>query len=204
MNRPNRRISNRYLRHILQAIEEEMGGHSLRRMLRSAGLKRYLGEFPPLNNQTEAFASEISALGQVIRAYYGQGARGSLNRIGHAVWRRIAAEAPWSLKVRLFTLRVLPETNRCMKVLQVIVDEMRYPDGQISLHLADTDIIYVDRSSDFTYGQSSEENICWATGGMIQEALSWAMGLEYDIDEIACRATGAETCQFKIPLTSLR
>lgn len=203
MDRPNRRISNRYLRHVLQAIEEEMGGHSLRRIVRHAGLERYLGQFPPLDNQTEAFASEISAIGQVIRAYYGQGARGSLNRIGRATWRRIAAEAPFSLKIRLISLRVLPEANRCMKVLQVIVDELRYPDGQISVHLADTDIIYVDRSSDYTYGQTSEEHICWATGGMIQEAMSWAMNQEYDVEEIICRATGEGTCQFKIPLNTV-
>lgn len=200
MDRPNRRISNRYLRLVMMGIGEEMGSASLQRMLRQAGMNRYIGRMPPVDGRTEAFASELAAMQQVIRSYYGQGARGSLNRIGRAVWRQFVQEAPPLKKLRLFLYRFFPEPTRSMRILGALLAVIRTPDGEITLHQADTDLILVDRASDFTHGQVEDEPMCWVTLGMIQEALSWASGQEPDVEEIACRATGAKACQFMIRL----
>jgi predicted hydrocarbon binding protein len=35
---------------------------------------------------------------------------------------------------------------------------------------------------------------------MIQGALIWATGREADVEEVACKATGAPACEFKIKL----
>ena len=198
MERHNRRIPNRYLRHLLQAIEEEMGRQSLRMVLRQTGLERYVPKLPENNRETVAYASELATLQGGIRAYYGRGARGSLNRIGRATWRRMLDEAAVSQRVRLFYARLLPEPNRAMKLLQELLQEMSEGDGISSIHLVDPDLILVDESSDFTIGQTEDTNICWVTQGMLEEVLQWGADQEYDVEEIACRATGAPSCKFQI------
>jgi predicted hydrocarbon binding protein len=59
-------------------------------------------------------------------------------------------------------------------------------------------LILVDESSDFTFGQTDELNICWVTQGMLEEVLQWGSNQEYDVEEITCRATGGEVCKFQI------
>jgi predicted hydrocarbon binding protein len=198
MERLNRRISNRYLRHLLQAIEEEMGRQSLRMVLRQTGLERYVPELPENNHETVSFASEIAALQAGIRAYYGHGARGSLNRIGRATWRRMLEEAPFTQRLRLLYARLLPEPNRAMKLLQELLQEMSEGGGVCSVHLVDPDLVLVDESSDFTFAQTEDTKICWVTQGMLEEILQWGSTQEFDVEEISCRATGAEVCKFQI------
>ncbi len=201
MDRPNRRVSNRYFRHLMQAIEEELGAHSLHRMLRSAGLERYLGALPPADDQARAYASEIAILARVIREYYGQGARGSLTRVGRAAWRCMLAEATFSQRVGLLAARWLPGASRPGRALELLADEIRPQDGQIGVHHSEDGLLLVDESSDQTFGQASEERLCWITVGMIQEALKWATGGDHEVEEVSCRAAGAQSCRFQIQLS---
>ena len=198
MDRPNRHVSNRYLRHLIQAIEDEMGGQSLRMVLRQAGLERYLTRLPQLDDQTVAYASELAALQQAIRTYYGSGARGSLNRIGHATWKRIVAEAQLGRKIRLLLIRWMPLTRRTSGILGELTAEIRGAEGKISLTLEDPSLLIIDETSDFTYGQSDVEPICWVIQGMIEEALTWGRSQDFDVEEYVCRATGAAACKFRI------
>ncbi len=198
MDRPNRRVSNRYLRHLLQAIEDEMGRQSLRMVLRQAGLERYVTQLPKADNQAIAYASELAALQQAIRTYYGSGARGSLNRIGHATWKRIVAEAPIRRKLKLLLTRWRPWPERPEGILETLAAEMRGTGGDISVTVEGTSLLFIDQASDFTYGQTDEEPICWATQGMIEEALTWGQHQEYEVEEIACRATGVAACKFRV------
>jgi predicted hydrocarbon binding protein len=200
MNRSNRRISNRYLRHILQAIEDELGSPGLHRVLRQAELERYLGSIPQPDQQTSAYASDLARLAQAIRAYYGRGARGSLHRVGHALWQNMATEAPLLQKLRLSLLPLLSRTSRAEMALKWMVWEMRQPDGEVSLRLSDGEWLLIDSSSDFTFNQSAEDSLCWITVGMIQEALSRTMDRRFDIEETSCRASGATSCRFQIAL----
>jgi predicted hydrocarbon binding protein len=198
MSRPNRQITNRYMRHILQAIEEEMGRQSLRMVLRQAGLERYVSSLPPLNDQQVAYASELASLEQAIRTYYGRGSRGSLNRIGSAIWRSLIEEAPLMVKVRLFSMRLRPPRERWQAVLSILAQEMRGQKGRVSVGLQDEEIIFVDGEGDFAFGRHDETHICWITQGMIQEALVWAGLQDTEVEETGCRGRGAPECRFRV------
>jgi predicted hydrocarbon binding protein len=199
--RSDRRLSNRYMHHVMQAIEEETGAYSLRMMLRNAGLERYIDELPPVNTQTEIYASEFAALLQSIRDYYGSGSRGSLTRIGRDTWKRLVNSASIIKKIEFFFLPLLPLLPRCQKVLNYLADCMQEPDGEVSVHLMDTDLIFVDHSSDSTFGQEEDKPICWITLGMIQSALADITSKEQDVEEITCRAQGEDACRFRARLT---
>ncbi len=196
--RPDRHLSARYFQGFLQAIKDEIGAYSLRMMLMNADLGSHVSEH--LTEGQVVHSSELATLLHSIREYYGTGARGLINRIGRGVWKWLLTEASFDQKIKLSMIRILPLVSRRMKSMEFLAEQMKMANGQVSVHLLDTDLIFVDQTSDATYGQSANEPICWATKGMIQAALLWASGEECDVDEISCRAVGDEACKFRIQL----
>lgn len=65
--------------------------------------------------------------------------------------------------------------------------------GAASVHTLDLDLMLVDHSAAVAGGQSSDEPICYVTLGIIQGALFWAIGQEAHVEEVACKATGAQS-----------
>jgi len=200
--RSDRQLPNGFVCHVMQAIEDEMGGYSLRMMLRNVGLERYINELPPVNSDTEVYASEFAALLRSIRDYYGSGSRGSLTRIGRATWQRLIASAPIIRRIEFLFLPLLPLLPRCQRALNYLAGCMQEPDGEVSVHLLDTDLILVDHSSDSTFGQEDDKPICWITLGMIQAALGGITSEEQDVEEITCRAQGEDACKFRVRITT--
>jgi predicted hydrocarbon binding protein len=70
----------------------------------------------------------------------------------------------------------------------------------ITVHTLDLDLLLVDQTSPTTINQSDDTPICFVTFGLIRECLYWADGQIYDIEERACRVTGARQCEFNITL----
>lgn len=197
----DRRLINRFMHLFFQAVEEQMGVYSLHMMLRQAGLERYVDRLPPTNRRAEIFSSEYARFQKEIRDYYGKGARGSLNRIGRCVFQRMEQEAFLPDKIRLLWLRLLPAIARRKLILDWLAGQLQMPDGRMSVHSLDLDLVFVVHSSDSTCGQSADEPVCWVMQGMLQEALLWATGEEPDIEEIGCQAAGGDTCTFRIWLS---
>lgn len=55
-----------------------------------------------------------------------------------------------------------------------------------------------DHATTAVSGQKEDAPICNVTLGLIEEALFWASGHEYDVAEVSCRAAGGDACEFKI------
>jgi predicted hydrocarbon binding protein len=195
--KPVRRLPVRYVYQVLRAIETEIGAYSLQLMQQQAGLLPCTSRLR--TSPSPAYqVSEFAALQKSIRDYYGQGARGILNRAGHQVWHTMIREASPVQKVKLLLARLLPIPTRCRVALELLVTTLRLQDSQITLQKSDKEWILTDTSSISTYGQTAENPICWLTLGEIQEALAWAGRGTCDVEEIACLAAGSETCKFRI------
>jgi predicted hydrocarbon binding protein len=85
-------------------------------------------------------------------------------------------------------------------VLDLLAGILGASRGDITVHTLDLDLLLVDQTSPTTLGQQDDSPICFVTLGMIRECLYWATGEELDIEERACRATGAHQCEFKITI----
>jgi predicted hydrocarbon binding protein len=70
--------------------------------------------------------------------------------------------------------------------------------GDVTAHTHDLDLLFVDRTAPTTLDQVDAAPICFVTLGLVRECLFWADGQEHDIEETACRATGAGQCEFKV------
>ena len=195
--KPARHLPDRYVCQVLQAIETEIGAYSLQLMQQKAGLLPCTSRSRTTPGPAYQVA-EFAALQKSIRDYYGQGARGILNRAGHQVWHAMVREASPLQKVKLLLAHLLPIPTRCRVAMEILITNLRIQDGQITLENTNQEWILTDTSSVSTYGQTADNPICWLILGEIQEALAWSGRGTCDVEEIACLAAGNETCKFRI------
>ena len=193
----DRVLSNARARRFLLAIADVMGQSGLATILRQAGLQRYAGALPALDDVTGLRASEYATLMQAIENYYGRGARGTLTRIGYASFKRLVESR--RLRARLFRalLRLLPAPARKVQVLRWLAAEGGGR-GRVKVHQDDHNAMVVDQEGLAATGRSRDQALCWVMLGEIQEALKWGTGREYDVAEMSCRAKGDPACRFEI------
>ena len=193
-----RALPNARMRRFMLAVQDVMGRSGLTTILRQADLQHQAGNLPPDNYQTALHAVEYTALVQAIENYYGRGARGTLTRIGHAAFGQLRQSQKFKARLYRLAFRFLPVQQRKLMALRWLAREMAIPGGQVTVHLDDRHIAFVDRESDTTFGRTRDAEICWLTVGEIQEALKWATGTEYDVTEMSCKAKGDPACRFDV------
>ncbi len=193
-------LSNRFVLSFVSVAQAEIGGDELSALLTRVDLRPPVTKRKALSGLEGYRAAEYYAtFQQALRLYYGRGARGALLRIGHGMWQDMVAQANLMEKAELEIVRRLPVPARRRRVLEMVAGRLREGGGSASVRPLDTDLLFSDRSSAATCGQSSPNRaICYVTLGMIQEAIRWATGQEADVEEIACKAAGAPACEFKI------
>ena len=190
-----RALPNARVRRLMLAIQDVMGQGGLATILRQAGLQRYAGALPPSNGEPGLRAGEYAALLQAIENYYGRGARGTLTRVGYASFNRLLASRRLMAAWFRLLFRLVPVRTRQLITLRWLAHEIG---GRVTIHQDGQHLNLVDQDSDATVGRHRDAEICWETLGEIQEALKWATGLEYDVNELSCKAKGDPACRFEI------
>lgn len=197
--RADRFLPGHLSRCFLRAAAVEAGEYALLMMLHQSGLTRFTTADDKLAEPAQGLrAAELAALQTTMREYYGRGARGMLNRIGEAAWMELQRDDSLGDKALRMLRRGLPRNMRAQQTLGELARHLRGADGDVKVHLLDVELYLVDRTSDSTLGQTAEETICWVTMGMVEAALRQALGSDIDVEEINCRAMGAEACKFRI------
>jgi predicted hydrocarbon binding protein len=191
-------LSNRMIKMFVAAAHEEAGADKLPQVLEKANLSPAVMEPASIARLSGSGAAEIYAsLQRSLRLYYGRGARGLLLRIGRNMWARLVSDANFREKAELEIIRRLPVPARRKRVFDFVAEQYRTGGGSTVVHLLDTELLFVDRSGAATCGQESTEPICFVTHGILVAALYWATNQDADIEEISCKAMGAEACEFK-------
>jgi len=192
-------LSNSLIQSFVDCASREVGAEELQTILAEARLSPAEVERAQLAQLDGAEAARLYAsIQQALRLYYGRGARGILLRIGAGMWNRLVNHSNLLQKAELEIVRRLPVPARRRRVLELVAGALQEGGGAASLHSLDLDLVLVDHSGAATLSQASSEPICFVTLGLIQAALFWAAGQEADMEEIACKATGAPACEFRI------
>jgi len=178
---------------------EEIGRDNLPAVLEKADLATELIDFKNIKSMDPSAAAEAYALLQrALRVYYGRGARGILLRIGHKMWVRVIANAGITDKLQLRIIRSMPISVRRKAALDYAVKLLASSGGDVSAHTLDMDLYVQDKNSATTLQQSDNMPICFVTLGFLQEVLYWATGREHDVEEVSCRASKGNHCEFRI------
>jgi predicted hydrocarbon binding protein len=194
------KFSNRILRRFVETVAVELGADQFNAMLA-------LSKLPTEWAKPERFirmdlieaAKTYASLQAAMRTYYGRGARGVLLRVGQRLWNLLLDDAALGGKAQAALIKRIPlMTRRRKSILELLAHLIEARANDITVHTLDLDMLLVDHVSPTTGDQHSLHPICFVTQGLIRESLFWATGQNFDVEETSCKATGKETCEFKI------
>ena len=194
------RFTNALMRQAIMAIGQVMGERGLKVVLREAGLERYVDELPPDDLEQDISTVDYAALNQAVEEFYGRAGKGMLQRIGRASFRYGVEEQATLMGVAGAAIKLMPQKTRIKFILTQMAKSLMDVNDETYIEIRETPEGFV--LADFTCGvcccQEAEHPICYLYIGSISEAVKWATGQDYQVQETECRAMGAEACCFLV------
>lgn len=193
-------IVNALVRQALISAQEVMGENGLHAVLRTSGLERFIGNFPPDNLEPSIQAVQYAKLNEAIEEFYGRGGRGMLRRIGKSSFQYAVREQAALLGIAGVALKILPERQRIKFILNSMAGALKKSNPDVEAWVDDSAerIAYLESTCAICQGRHSELPVCHLYAGSIGEAVQWATGREFEIIETHCRAKGDPHCRFEV------
>ncbi|MEM7034952.1 MAG: hypothetical protein AAF629_35760 [Chloroflexota bacterium] len=190
---------------LILACEEVMGKNGFASVLNQGGLSYLVGKYPPNNLEYEVPFSLYGSVQQAIEDFYGaRGSKAILMRVGRAFFRYSLHEQSAILGVASLALKALPVGARQKLIVKRIVDsgveQLNMP-GE--MHETDDTLIYTRTACP---GQFRERDkglgVCdHVTIGTLQEAIKWATGKTFRVQQTKCLNIGDDVDEFVIDKT---
>ena len=193
-------IVNALMRQALVAVEEVMGKNGLNAVLRMSSLEQYIDNLPPDDLNPSVKSSDYARLNEAIESFYGRGGRGMLRRIGKASFQYAVREQSALLGLAGVALKLLPRKQQMRFILNSMANALKKTNRQVQVEVeeADNTFVYVARTCSVCYGRQSDKPICHLYVGSIGEAVRWATGQPYQVQETHCIAKGDPYCRFEV------
>ncbi len=193
-------IINSLVRQALSSAQEVMGDNGLNAVLRTTGLERFIGNFPPNNLEPSIPASQYAQLNQAIEDFYGRAGQGMLRRIGKASFQYGVREQAALLGIAGVGLKLLPERQRIKFILNGMVDALKKSNAQVDAWVDESGdkLAFVESTCAICNSRHSATPICHLYVGSISEAVQWATGKEHEVIETHCMAKGDPYCRFEV------
>ncbi len=193
-------IINSLVRQALTSMQEVMGENGLNAVLKSCGLDKFVGNFPPNDLEPSIKASQYAQMNQAIEDFYGRGGKGMLRRIGKASFQYGVREQAALLGVAGVALKLMPEKQRIKFILNGMADALKKSNPQVNASLDESGgkLAYVDSTCAICNDRHSDKSICYLYIGSVSEAVQWATGKQYDVIETHCIAKGDAYCRFEV------
>lgn len=125
----------------------------------------------------------------------------TLQALGRAYFRQMLNQHTRMAGISKTLLTLWGEEKRVRFVLEALVSlhKKLFLKSEPALLEKDGVFILNDYYCPYCEGQrAAEEPVCGFITGLLQEAILWATGVEYNIEETNCRARGDHSCQFSI------
>lgn len=189
-----------YMRWALLAAEEVVGKNGLAVVLRQSGLEQLIGAYPPeqLKATTGLTLYHYASLNAGLLNFFGRAARSMALRIGRQT-ARYAIEQQSALfgTAALLASKVLPVSTQIkmgLSAMQVGLRRLAQAVGQerrLELEDRGDAWAYLDYDDAMSAGKLSDQPIGFIQTGAIQEALHWQISKDFEVEQVACRSTGA-------------
>lgn len=196
------RLPSAVLRLVCDSIIDNLGEKSLRMLMTHAGLQAYYrdGVLPPEDTTPSVTIAEFRRIFAVMFDVFGE--RGI---------------KPILLRAGRYHLQHFRQTNKTMSVLAGAAFKVLPTEAKIKLVLSrsvsvaeglfhaphrfyDTPEAYYVEILDCPYCSDlhAQHGICFAAQGFYTEAVAWATGNQYEVEEVECFAAGDSRCLFRI------
>ena len=193
-------IVNALVRQALVSAQEVMGENGLNAVLRSVGLARFIGNFPPNDTNPGIKTVEYAKFNEAIEAFYGRGGKGMLRRIGKASFQYGVHEQGALMGVAGAALKLMSQKQRIKFVLNAMVNALKKTNNQVDAWVEDENnkIAYCESTCAICLGRHSPDPVCHLYVGSVGEAVRWATEQDFEIIETHCIARGDKYCRFEI------
>jgi predicted hydrocarbon binding protein len=193
-------IVNALVRQALVSAQEVMGENGLNAVLRSVGLGRFIGNFPPNDTNPGIMTVEYARLNAAIEDFYGRAGKGMLRRIGKASFQYGVREQGALMGVAGAALKLMPVKGRIKFVLNGMVSALKKTNPQVDAWVEEEGgkIAYCESTCAICLGRHSDQPVCHLYVGSVGEAVRWATDQEYEIVETHCVAKGDKYCRFEV------
>ncbi|MEM7330817.1 MAG: V4R domain-containing protein [Chloroflexota bacterium] len=201
-------MADAHMRWALQSAEEVVGEKGLKIVLRDANLSYLANNYPPndLGFTSGITFGDYANLSAELYNFFGRAGKSMTIRIGRlAVERSVEQQAAvFGLSALVAASKLLPMGAQIKAALSVMQNGL----GKISkqkgnnrvLRLEDrgNKIAYIDEGCSACAGKTADSHICGIFNGSIAQALFWLTGKTFDVEEVECRAIGAQACVWEI------
>jgi hypothetical protein len=199
-----RQMSNQVFRRILNSLEQVVGADNMKKILTSANLAQYIGNYPPRNNTFGGHkATYNGAMHKAVYEMYGErGANSILDVAGRAQAQDGIQQNATLVNLMRIPFSVLPMRTRIHTILDNI--------ARVSNQEAGTAIQLTEEKGKYDWNDpmcsqcleiSSQLPVCATTKGWIIGAVTAVVpSASIQIEEIECKAKGDPSCRFRITL----
>jgi predicted hydrocarbon binding protein len=193
-------IINALVRQAFMSAQEVMGENGLTAVLRSVGLERFIGNFPPNDTNPGIKTTEYARFNEAIESFYGRAGKGMLRRIGKASFQYGVREQGALMGVAGAALKLMPAKSRIKFVLNGMVSALKKTNPQVDAWVEEDGdrIAYCESTCGICMGRHSDQPICHLYVGSVGEAVRWATDQEYEVIETHCIAKGDPFCRFEV------
>jgi predicted hydrocarbon binding protein len=192
---------NKMSRIYLMAMEEVMGANGIKAVLNLAKVPELIDNYPPNNLAREFDFADFGAIGQAIEDMYGpRGGRGLALRAGRAAFAQGLSEFGSVVGASELAFKVIPMATKLKVGLKAMAETFtKFSDQKSDIEEADEYFIYTIFQCPVCWNRTSDRNICYGAVGILQEGLRWASGgKDFKVEEVECKAMGADNCVFHI------
>jgi predicted hydrocarbon binding protein len=195
-----RRMPNVMLRNLLEAVAEVLGENGLKAVLNAAGLQRFIDNYPPNDMELDVTFADYGTVEQAVEDVVGpRGAKVILTRIGRATFRYALEERPAVLGLAGLALKALPTTARMKLVLASLARAATRDVNQpTDIEERDDHFLFVVDECPCRWRGKKDKPVCFVTVGVLQGALHWATGKNFNINQVSCIAMGDDACRHRI------
>ena len=196
------RIPSSVIRLVCDSIIENLGEKSLRLLFNQSGLQAYYsgGELPPGDDRPSATLDELSRLfATMVNIFGDKGMRPILLRAGRSSLQHFREHNKTLATLAGAAFKVLPTDAKIKLVLSrsaKIAEELLHAPHRTY----DTDEGFFVEITGCPYCSQTkaERGICYFPQGFYGEAMRWATGQTYPVDEPECIAAGGKVCRLRI------
>ena len=190
------------VRQVCDSVIDNLGERSLRLLFARAGLLSYYsgGELPPADDRPSMTVGELSKLFAAAYQIFGdKGMKPILLRAGRNSLKHFREHNKGLATLAGAAFKVLPTDAKVKLVLsrsaKMAEDLLHAPHSTSD----NADGFYVDVGGcPYCQGTQADHAICYFPIGFYGEAMRWATGNTYAVDEVECIAAGGKVCRFRI------
>jgi predicted hydrocarbon binding protein len=188
-------------RSILTSANEILGDNGVNALLNLAGLREYIGSYPPDNIKKEFPFSHVARLQQALYDMYGsRGARVFATRGGEQTFRhsmdkydKVQRAAQAAMRVGSTEMRNRVGLQFFSKFFNTVSDQI------VRIEDDETYWYWIIERCPMCWERTADEPVCHLGVGVLNAASTWATGgVKFRIQEIDCKAKGDENCVYAL------